>query len=67
MSFLEYVYYESLPYVYAALAVFAYSQHEVSKWAGAATIILAYCSYFVLQQRFRHRTVYKKFRNQTRI
>jgi hypothetical protein len=55
MDFLEYIYYESLPYVYAALSAFAFYNHESSKLVGLAGIVLAFCSYQVLARRYNYR------------
>jgi hypothetical protein len=62
MDFIEYLYYESLPYFYAGLSYFALSHHDTSKVAGLAGVILAFCSYQVFMQRYNYRV-----KNQGRI
>lgn len=60
MKFLEYLYYETLPYLYGTLGIFAMSQHEVSKIAAFGGIVLTLCSYQVFYQRYFHRTYANK-------
>jgi len=67
MDFLEYLYYESLPYLYGTVAAFALMNHEASKIAGVAGIILAFCSYKVFYKRFYYRTYSKKYNHQIRL
>ena len=67
MDLLEYIWYEGLPYIYGSLSIFAFSQSDVSKLAGIAAIVLAFCSYAVFVKRFEHRTYASKYNNKTRI
>lgn len=65
MKFLEYMYYESLPYTYGTVGLYGMSQHELSKIAAMAGFVLAACSYQVFYKRYFHRTY--KVRNQVSI
>ncbi len=56
MKLLEPLYYESLPYVYGALAIFAFSQADESKIAGVAALLLSFCSCYILKKRFEYRS-----------
>ena len=67
MDFLEYLYYESLPYIYAGLSVFAFMNHETSKIAGVAAVVLAFCSYMVFAKRYEHRMIRSRYKNNIRI
>ncbi len=67
MKFLEYVYYESLPYAYAGLALFAFMNHENSKAAGVASLVLAFCSYHVLMKRYNYRTYSSRYNHNKKI
>lgn len=58
MKQLEQLYYESLPYAYAALAIFAFANHKTSKVAGIAALVLAFCSYQVFTRRRRYRNAH---------
>lgn len=62
MGFLEYIFYESLPYLYGALSIFAFMNHEASKMAGLAAIILAVCSYQVFMKRYQYRMFTSKYK-----
>ena len=64
MDFLEYIWYESLPYGYAALSGYVFFNMDQSKVAGLAAIVLAFCSYQVFIRRYNHR--YKSSKNQNR-
>lgn len=66
MNFLEYMYYESLPYFYAGMSVFAFINHETSKILPVAGLTLAFCSYHIFQERYKYRT-YKRNRKIQRI
>ncbi len=55
MDFLEFVYYESLPYAYASIGAFAFMNQEFSKIAGVAGVVLAFCSYQVFMRRYKYR------------
>lgn len=63
MDFLEYLYYESLPYFYAGMAAFGFMNHETSRIAGLAAAVLAFCSYKVFYSRFHYRTYSSKYKN----
>ena len=65
MDFLEFIWYESLPYLYACLAVFAFTQHDTSKLIGLAGIVLGYCSYHVFAKRYEYRTYSVKYDKST--
>ena len=67
MDFLEYMYYESLPYVYAALSIFAFMNHDTSKIAGVAAVVLAFCSYLVFVKRYEHRMLRSRHKNDIRL
>lgn len=56
MDFLEFIFYESLPFIYAGLSTFAFLNHDKSIFVGLAAIILAFCSYQVFVKRFRYRS-----------
>ncbi len=60
MDFLEYLFYESLPYLYAIVAFGGFMNHDVSKVAVVAAVVLSYCSYLVFSQRYFHRHVAPK-------
>lgn len=55
MKFLEWLYYESLPFVYGALSAFGFANHEYSKLGAVAAVVLAFCSYTVFHKRFYYR------------
>jgi hypothetical protein len=57
MRLLEYLYYESLPYSYAALGVYGLTLHDVSKLAAVGGLMLLFCGYQVYQIRQKHRRV----------
>ncbi len=67
MKFLEYMFYESLPYIYGSIGVFAMTQHETSKVAAIGGLILALCSYQVFYKRYFHRTYTAKMQKQLHI
>lgn len=55
MDFLEFIYYESLPYAYASIGAFAFMNQDFSKVAGVAGLVLAFCSYQVFMKRYQYR------------
>ena len=61
------MYYESLPYFYGAVGLFAISQHQFSKIAAAGGFVLLVCSYQVFYKRYFHRTYTTKARNHLNI
>jgi len=65
MDFLEFVYYESLPYAYASIGAFALLNHDFSKVAGVAGIVLAFCSYQVFMRRYQYRMLGHRHRRTT--
>ena len=65
MDFLEFIYYESLPYAYASIAGFALMNSDFSKVAGIAGIVLAFCSYQVFSKRYRYRMLGHQHRRVT--
>ncbi len=67
MKFLEFVYYESLPYAYAGLAVFAFMNYETSKLAGIAAVILSFCSYYVLSKRYNYRMFSSRYNHNKKV
>ena len=67
MDFLEWLYYESLPFAYAGLAAFAFAHHDSSKIAAVAAVVLVICSFTILQKRFQYRTFQSQYKNNIRL
>ncbi len=67
MKFLEYLYYESLPYIYATIGAFGLANHETSKVAAIGGFVLAACAYQVFYFRYFHRTTTSRTRSNIRI
>lgn len=67
MKFLEYLYYESLPFFYAGLSLFAFMNAESSKIVIVAGALLAFCSYQVFYKRYFYRTYTSHYKKQMRI
>ena len=62
MDFIEWLYYESLPYVYAGLSIFAFMNYESSKLVAASAVVLAFCSYIVLTKRYNYRVFHSRYK-----
>lgn len=60
MNFLGYIVYESLPFLYAAMSVFGFMNRDLSGLAGIGSVVLAICSFVVLQKRYEYRTYTNK-------
>ena len=67
MDFLEWLYYESLPYVYAGFSVYAFMNADASKLVGIAGVVLAFCSYVVLSKRYNYRVFQSRYNHKMRI
>lgn len=56
MNFIGFIFYESLPFAYAAFSMWGFMHRETSMVAGVAAVALAICSYIILMKRYEYRT-----------